>query len=175
MSAAEAFEFLRSSFADLVPDSSVFVPNLGKNGLLDIGDYFEIQQLDPVFGTGAVIRTTGVYVAENTLNSFTLVTEKGHPEAGAIRFSVTGNSDEVRFAIASEATSGSLADYLAYIFVGKVLQTDVWGTFLYNSAHSLATSESTATAQMTYDVWRAPRYEIAPTVDSLQQRLIAKE
>jgi hypothetical protein len=175
MSPTDAFNYLRSSFAELAPDTSVFLPDLGKNGLLDIGDYLVIHQLDPVFGTGAILRTTGVYVSENTPSSFTLVTEEGHPEAGAIRFSITGNDDALMLTISSEATSGSVADYLAYVFVAKVLQTDVWGTFLYNSAHSFATSSSTASAQMTYDVWREPRYEIAPTYESLRQQWIAKE
>jgi hypothetical protein len=132
-----------------------------------------ITQLDPVFGTGYPVKRTGVYVSEVTGSSFTLVTEKGHIEAGAIRFSVGGNDREVTLSIVSEAASGSQIDFLAYVTFGKVLQTDVWGGFLLHARNVFSTSESNVKAHLSYEAWRQPKYKIAPTRDYLSTLQIA--
>jgi RHS repeat-associated protein len=175
MSPSEAFEHLKANFTKMFPNTSVFEAHLGENGKLDVGDRFVIRQLDPVFGTGAVVRTTQVYVSEATENSFTLVTQQGHPEAGAITFTLTGDADSLQLNLSSETTAGGVADYLAYITVGKVLQTDVWGHFLQQSVKAYSAADSQVSAKLTATATRSPSYEVAPRRSALRALSVATE
>ena len=78
--------------------------------------------------------STAVYVGDITSNSFTLLTAKGHVEAGAIRFSVdTNEAGNLVVKIASESRAakgwGNVYEYAG----GKQIQTGVWGNFLSNA------------------------------------------
>jgi|GEM_PF-2850253 len=105
----------------------------------NIGPFAVGDRID-VGGPGV---STAVYVGEVTANSFTLLTAKGHVEAGAIRFSVeTGSSGNLLVKIASEARAakgwgGIYEPINGFGFdmpgSGKSIQTGVWGNFLSNA------------------------------------------
>jgi hypothetical protein len=172
MTQSEAFEYLKSHFAEFPPSTSVFSPDLGPNGVLDVGDYIGIEQLDPIAGL-VTVKNVGVYVSEMSNDSFTFVTAKGHPEAGAIRFSVDDQDGDLVVRIESEASSGSVGDFLAYITFGKVLQSDVWGNFLLHARGVCSTTQSTYSAQLTATAYAQPLNWIAPTRTQLMALQVA--
>lgn len=163
MSPEEAFKYLKAHFPEFVPSNSVFQFDLGRNERLDVGDEVFIDQLDPIFGSGIVVKSTSVFVSNETSDSFTFVTKAGHPEAGAIKFSVTGDQESLLVKIESETTAGSYADAILYTLAGKVLQTDIWGNFLLHSARTFSTNESQALAGLTANASTQPIHQIAPS------------
>jgi hypothetical protein len=91
-----------------------------------VGDEYDINILGPFNG--------GVRVTEVTPTSFTLVTLRGHPEAGQIRF-VACTLPEVpgglRFEIHSWARNRDSLVYMGYYIgrLGKLIQRQVWVSF----------------------------------------------
>lgn len=70
-----------------------------------------------------------VRVAKVTPTSFTLVTLRGHPLAGAVRFDTRNvNASTVRFTITVAARAATMFDWLAMSTVGRVMQDQNWTT-----------------------------------------------
>ena len=78
--------------------------------------------------------TTGVTVIDVTDNSFTFATWKGHPEAGAITFSVTSN-DLGKQVIKIESFTSPSNGFYQFVYDhggGKGIQTQLWDSFITN-------------------------------------------
>lgn len=70
-----------------------------------------------------------VRVAKVTPTSFTLVTLRGHPLAGIVRFDTRNvNASTVRFTITVAARSATMFDWLAMTTVGRMMQEENWIT-----------------------------------------------
>lgn len=70
-----------------------------------------------------------VRVAKVTPTSFTLVTLRGHPLAGIVRFDTRSvNKSTVRFRITVAARAATMFDWLAMTTVGRVMQDQNWIT-----------------------------------------------
>lgn len=67
-----------------------------------------------------------VRVEELTPNKATLLTLKGHPLAGAVRFLTEQRGDKVRFETQVYDRPASLPDWLAMKTVGEAMQTRTW-------------------------------------------------
>jgi len=104
-----------------------FEKSEGLDSVFRVGDEYEITMLGPWNGD--------VRVAEMLAESFTLVTLKGHPEAGHITFSVDDDTDRpgnlrVRIESWARARDGVVEVAYSTLGVGKQVQTEVWVTFL---------------------------------------------
>jgi hypothetical protein len=172
----DAFAHLLANFASFPPDTSIFTPNLGQNGTLDIGDRFGITQYDPYWGIIQLGPGMGVRVSEVFQKSLTLVTENSHVEAGAIRFTLSEENGAQRLIIASESRASSRATSMAYRIFGEDLQTEVWSTFLTGAASALSSDPASVTAPTIHPnvSTASPTYQIAPTSRDLQRLLIAR-
>jgi hypothetical protein len=127
-SSRELLRLLQQHLAELAPSMLAhFEKTAGSDGLLRVGDEYEITMLGPWNGA--------VRVSESTADSFTLVTLDGHPEAGHITFSVSEHGsgpDAKRVRIESWARARDAVVAAAYdtIGIGKQVQTEMWITFL---------------------------------------------
>lgn len=104
-----------------------FEKSSGSARRMDVGDEYDITMLGPWNGR--------VRVAEVTDSSFTLVTLEGHPEAGHITFSVNEiplRPSVLHVSIESWARARDATVHAAYdtLTVGRLVQTEVWVTFL---------------------------------------------
>lgn len=123
-----ALQLMHRHMTDLSPSPLAhFEKSAGGDGLLRVGDEYDITMLGPWNGT--------VRVIESTLDHFTLVTLDGHPETGHITFRVVtddGTPDALRVQIESWARARDAIVHAAYatLRIGKQIQTEVWITFL---------------------------------------------
>ncbi len=131
LDAPALFLLMQRRIEELAPDAlAAFEKTVGDNtARLKKDDEFDIAMLGPWSGT--------VRVSEVGRTHFTLVTLKGHPEAGHITFRVESGEgatshEPVRAVIESWARSRDALVQFTYdtLGVGKQLQTEVWVTFL---------------------------------------------
>lgn len=74
--------------------------------------------------------TVQVRVEELTPRKATLVTLKGHPLAGAVRFLSESRGDQVRFEVQVYDRPASIPDWLAMKTVGQSMQTRTWKSLI---------------------------------------------
>ena len=114
------------------PRYSIF--SRSRAGLFTPGERIDIDATPTMGGL-----QTAVYVGQITHDSFTLLTAKGHVEAGAIRFSVHPAANGNLIAkVESEARNANTAADTIYnppqVPGGKDLQTLIWMDFLFHVA-----------------------------------------
>ena len=130
--AADVMRLLEQHFAELAPSIlAQFEKTTGAGQSIRVGDEYEISMLGPWNG-----RVRAVEVSDT---AFTLATLDGHPEAGHITFSVTGDRESttpLRIEIESWARARSTLVATAYdtLGIGKQVQTEAWITFLQRLA-----------------------------------------
>lgn len=118
---------IQRQLADFAPrELADFKKVKGSRRRLRVGDEFDITILGPWNGS---VRVAGVEA-----DSFTLVTLRGHPEAGEICFRAVAHPERpqaMRFEILSWARSRDMLVGLSYHEgkVGKEIQKNVWLTF----------------------------------------------
>lgn len=101
-----------------------FTKTRGDAAHMAVGDQFDIAIAGPWNGAVCVI--------DHDSSSFSLVTLKGHPEAGQIRFRFQSQPTKhavMRFEILSWARSRDMLVSLAYGAAGKEVQKNVWIEF----------------------------------------------
>ncbi len=130
-SCRDVAQIIRERFRDFPPAELVTFHRLeDSEAPLEVGDEMEVR-----------IRMEGstrVCVVHRNENSITLVTEKGHPEAGRITFGAYPNDDgDVIFHIRSQARASSRKNYAAFLTAGEAMQTNTWTDFIDRLAHSL--------------------------------------
>jgi hypothetical protein len=106
-----------------------FTKTEGGPGKMAVGDRFDITIAGPWNGS--------VRVVEVGPRSFSLVTLRGHPEAGQIRFRLTPHPQRkgsLRFEIMSWARSRDMLVGLAFSAAGKEIQKNAWAEFCLNVA-----------------------------------------
>ena len=146
LTAGEALRLMHRHMTELVPSPLAhFEKSAGAEGLLQVGDEYDITMLGPWNGK--------VRVTESTLDHFTLVTLDGHPEAGHITFRVVTDddtADTIRVQIESWARARDAVVHAAYatLGIGKQIQTEVWITFLQRLS-TLAGMHTTPEVQLT--------------------------
>jgi uncharacterized protein (UPF0548 family) len=80
----------------------------------------------------------GVRVIHEDLQSITLATLEGHPEAGRITFGAYRNpAGDVIFHIRSRARSTDRLSRLGFLAIGEAMQTNTWTDFIRNTAASV--------------------------------------
>jgi Domain of unknown function (DUF1990) len=127
-SPGDLMRLMQRHIADLSPSALAdFQKTEGSDLAIQVGDEYDITMLGPWNGR--------VRVAEVAVDSFTLVTLEGHPEAGHITFSAQRSTTVEGMAtvlIESFARSRDGMVNLAYdtLVIGKHVQAEVWITFL---------------------------------------------
>ncbi len=164
LSTSAALRLMHRNMTELVPSPLAhFEKSAGTDGMLRVGDEYEITMLGPWNGT--------VRVAESALDHFTLVTLEGHPEAGHITFRVIRDDDRpdtLRVQIESWARARDRVVHAAYatLGIGKQIQSEVWITFLQRLS-ALAGVSGTPEVRMTTETLDAdtptPSARIAPS------------
>lgn len=127
----EIIDLVRRRFESFPPRSLAAFQRQGAPGEpLQVGDEFNIR-----------IRMTGlcsVCVTHVDEQSMTLVTMKGHPEAGRITFgSYRNGRGDVIFHIRSIARSSSWRMFAGFLFAGDPMQTYTWTDFVDGIAHTV--------------------------------------
>lgn len=90
------------------------------------------SQLDIVIRPG---QRCAVRVIHEDLQSITLGTLDGHPEAGRITFGAYRNpADELIFHIRSRARSSGALKRVGFLALGEAMQTNTWADFIRNTA-----------------------------------------
>src|SRR5690606_38498317 len=120
---SEIVRLVRRRFEDFPPPSlCVFVRSGGNGALLDRGDELEVN-----------IRMAGTFAVRVThvdMQSLTLGTLQGHPEAGRITFGAYRNRrGDVIFHIRSIARSSSWRTFAEFLMAGDPMQTYTWTDF----------------------------------------------
>jgi hypothetical protein len=124
---------------------------------LQWGDKIDILSLMPP-------ALPSVYVWDIRRNKLTLVTAKGHPEAGAIRFGVdTVENGNLEVKIESEARPSSDLSNMLYEQVGKPYQTLLWVHFLDRAATLSGGHMASYPPLITTEVSTARSHLIAPS------------
>jgi NADH dehydrogenase len=102
-----------------------------------------------------------VRVAKVTPTSFTLVTLRGHPLAGIVRFDTRNvNKTTVRFTITIAARAATMVDWLAMTTVGRVMQDQNWTTVVERVVElSGGSSDGVQTATEVFDDEDASRVQ----------------
>lgn len=120
----ELVEAVRTRFVDLAPPDIVsFRRSDGGTEPLRLGDELDVR----IRGAG----TAQVRVAHATLQTFTLATLEGHPEAGRITFGAYRNErGDVLFHIRSRARSSSRVRRYGFLVAGDPMQTYTWTDFV---------------------------------------------
>ncbi len=132
LSSGRVLRLIHRHMTDLAPSPLAhFEKTAGHDGLLRVGDEYDITMLGPWNGK--------VRVSESSLEHFTLVTLEGHPEAGHITFRVATDDDKpdtLTVLIESWARARDAVVHAAYatLGIGKQIQTEVWITFLQRLA-----------------------------------------
>jgi len=128
---SEIVSLAASRFAEFAPESLCrFQRADGAETVLDLGDELEID----ITGAGQC----AVRVTQRDLQSFTLSTLEGHPEAGRITFGAYRNGrGDVIFHIRSRARSGSQVKYLGFLLAGEPMQTQTWTDFVNTVANTV--------------------------------------
>lgn len=99
----------------------------GRDDVMEVGDRFDITLSGPWNGA--------VRVVEVSPHSFSLVTLRGHPEAGQIRFRFAPHPslpNALRFEILSWARSRDMLVGLVYGAAGREIQKNAWVEFCQN-------------------------------------------
>ena len=162
LTAGAALRLIHRHMTELVPSPLAhFEKSAGTDGLLRVGDEYEITMLGPWNGK--------VRVTESALEHFTLVTLDGHPEAGHITFRVVADenaSDTLHVEIESWARARDAVVHAAYatLGIGKQIQTEVWITFLQRLG-TLAGMSTTPEVQITTDKLPSDTLEAASRTD----------
>ena len=170
-----------------MPSTTVFKPDYGDNNILDLGDHIPIQQYveipfdnhnlrySPPSSAYFSVSNTGVYVSDSTATSITFVTQRGHPEAGAINFNFSRTSNALIFTIRSETTASSYFNLFAYYAAGYGTQTSIWTNVLLHAQDTFSGESKTSNSppSLTTSTVNNPIYRIAPRVDQLRNITIA--
>ncbi|WP_027891208.1 DUF1990 family protein [Calidithermus chliarophilus] len=127
MAPRELMAFVKANLASLAPAQLAdFEKRHGHPWVMKVGDEYDITIFGPWNGA--------VRVVEVGETSFTLLTLKGHPEAGHIRFTLEEDPEMpgvLCFCIESWARSRDGLVQLAYssLKLGQMVQERVWVTF----------------------------------------------
>jgi hypothetical protein len=120
----EVVSLVVSRFWEFAPEETVTFRRTDRmEDPLEVGDELEV-----------LIRWAGefrVRVLHRDLNSITIGTLIGHPEAGRITFGAYRNDyGDVIFHIRSRARSGSRRMFMGFLAVGEPMQTNTWTDFI---------------------------------------------
>lgn len=124
LSPSQVMALVARRFAQLAPEELVtFRPSEGEERPLELGDQLDIH----IAGAGRC----RVRVTHQDLQSFTLATLTGHPEAGRITFGAYRNQrGDVLFHIRSRARARSSLVYFGYRVLGDAMQHNTWSEFV---------------------------------------------
>lgn len=113
-------EMLRARFWEFSPaELAAFRRTDAGNKPLVLGDEMTVS----IRGTGSF----GVRIIDVAVQSFTIATLRGHPEAGRVTFGAYCNShNDVVLHIRSRARSSSRLRLLGFLVAGEPMQTSVW-------------------------------------------------
>ena len=145
MKPSEVVTHLKSHFCELPPPLVRFVAPMG----------FALQtEVDVQIMPAQSCR---VRVLHEDLQSLTLGTIEGHPEAGRITFGAYRNpAGDVVFHIRSRARSASASTRLGFLAIGDAMQTNTWTDFINNIAVAVGASIPDAIRAETRDVMELP-------------------
>ena len=118
----ELFERFRVDFSEATPGVVEATTDAGARGTLEPGATITMSL--PVRGK------VQVRVQELTPRKATLVTLKGHPLAGAVRFLSEQRGDRVRFEVQVYDRPASLPDWFVMRTVGKPMQGRTWDSLI---------------------------------------------
>lgn len=164
MGSKELSRFVRGGFDRLASESLIqFRRSPRAEGPLEVDEVFEVR-----IAKGARGRVRVAHVDEN---SFTIVTQVGHPEAGRITFGAyrTEKGDAI-FHVRSVARSKSLIHYLGFLAVGDAMQTNTWTDLIDRLAHTVGKG---VVGSIQAEVKRVEETDPAGTCD--QPTFIAKD
>jgi len=122
----ELFEMLRRDFNEATPGIVDAEAEPGRTSDLEEGETITMSL--PLRGH------IQVRVQELTPRKATLVTLKGHPLAGAVRFLSEARGDKVRFEVQLYDRPASLSDWLAMKTIGEAVQARTWKSLIEKMA-----------------------------------------
>ena len=122
LTAEELFEKFRQDFNEATP--GIVDARTEPGTRCDLEEGATITMSLPLRGN------VQVRVQELTPRKATLVTLKGHPLAGAVRFLSEARGDKVRFEVQVFDRPASLTDWLAMKTVGDAMQTRTWESLI---------------------------------------------
>jgi hypothetical protein len=127
----DLMRLVRKEFGRLAPESLVeFTRSANAKELLQEDEVLEVK-----IRMGPTVR---VRVADVCENSFTIVTQDGHPEAGRITFGFYRNDrGDVIFHIRSRARSKSRLHYAGFLVAGDPMQTNTWVDLIDRLSHTV--------------------------------------
>lgn len=131
LSPHEVAALVAKRFWDFAPEELVIFRRADRTeDPLEVGDELEVR-----------IRWAGefqVRVLHRDLNSITVGTLIGHPEAGRITFGAYRNDyGDVIFHIRSRARSGSRRMFMGFLAAGEPMQTNTWTDFINRLAATI--------------------------------------
>lgn len=126
MSAESLLDELRRRFSEITPWTMDLETPEGTPRGMDEGETVTMEL--PLRGR------IQVRVVEVAPGRITLVTLRGHPLAGVVRFLCEPRADLVRFEVQVYDRSGSMADWLAMHTVGSQVQSSTWMELVENVA-----------------------------------------
>jgi NADH dehydrogenase len=157
----EMLTLLRKDFGALacegaVSDASPHPLEVGDTSTLDLPVRGQVQ----------------VRVQEVTARSVTLVTLAGHPLAGAIRFSFSGDRDLLHLEVKSYTRAANAIDAIGMKTVGSIAQRYTWHQVLKRLAEA---SGGTPRGPVRHALWQLGREEAAHVDEWLRKLVFARK